>query len=103
MTRAARLCIFWGTLAGAFILLWVSVAFQWPLTAWIVGGLYALIAVLLVIRFVRRPRDLGNPQTRHPAASDAYSDLYLGRTSPTFFSKDVASTVQIGEPPRHDG
>lgn len=81
----------------SFVLLWASIAFGWPIAHWIVLIGYALLAVGVLVRLIR-----GRPP-RHTAselsASDAYSDLQLGRSPITHYPRDEASTSQIGDPP----
>lgn len=81
-----------------FLLLWASVAFSWPILQWIVLIGYALLVIGVAAGLIRRRR-----QPRHAAselsASDAYSDLQLGRSPITHFPRDEASTSQIGDPP----
>jgi amino acid transporter len=81
-----------------FLLLWASVAFGWPTAQWIVLIGYALLAIGALAGLIRRRR-----QPRHTpselSASDAYSDLQLGRSPITHYPRDEASTSQIGDPP----
>ena len=81
-----------------FLLLWASVAFNWPAAQWIVLIGYVLLAILITIGFIRRRR-----RPRHAAselsASYAYSDIQLGRSPITHYPRDEASTSQIGDPP----
>lgn len=80
-----------------FLLFWASIAFNWPAAQLIVPGGYVLLAIGFVVGLIRRR------QPRHAvaelSASDAYSDLQLGRRPPTHFPRDEASTSQIGDPP----
>lgn len=81
-----------------FLLLWASIAFDWPAAQWIVLIGYALFAILIIIGLVlrrRQPRDAASELS----ASDAYSDIQLGRNPITHYLRDEPSASQIGDPP----
>lgn len=81
-----------------FLLLWASVAFNWSAVQWIVLIGYALLALGAAVGLVRRRRQPPNAAPEL-SASDAYSDLQLGRSPITHYPRDEASTSQIGDPP----
>lgn len=81
-----------------FLLLWASVAFGWPAAQWIVLIGYALLAIGILVGLIRRRQPRHTPSEL--SASDAYSDLQLGRSPITHYPRDEASTSQIGDPPR---
>ena len=59
---------------------------------------YALFAILIIIGLVlrrRQPRDAASELS----ASDAYSDIQLGRNPITHYLRDEPSASQIGDPP----
>jgi len=81
-----------------FLLLWASIAFDWPAAQWIVLIGYVLIAIAITIGLIRRkrqPRDAASELS----ASDAYSDIQLGRSPITHYPRDEAGSSQIGDPP----
>lgn len=81
-----------------FVLLWASIAFDWPIAQWIVLIGYALLGVGVAVGLVRRRRQPRSTASEL-SASDAYSDLELGRSPSTHYPRDEASTSQIGDPP----
>jgi hypothetical protein len=81
-----------------FVVLWVSIALDWPIARWIVLLGYALLAVGVAFGLLRRGRQPRNSASEL-SASDAYSDLQLGRGPITHYPRDEASTLQIGDPP----
>lgn len=96
-----RLVIRWTLIAMAvlgFVVLWASIAFDWPTAQWIVLTGYALLGAGVAVGLVwrrRQPRSTASALS----ASDAYSDLELGRSPITHYPRDEASTSQIGYPP----
>ena len=86
-------------LVVGFVLLWASTAFQWPAVQWMTVALYAALFLAIIYRLVRRSRRASRPISTTPTASDAYSDIYLGRKPPTFPDHDPSGSSQIGDPP----
>lgn len=83
-----------------FVVLWASIAFDWPIARWIVLIGYALLVVGVAVGLFRRRRKTSNTASEL-SASDAYSDLQLGRAPMTLYPRDEASSSQIGDPPPH--
>lgn len=81
-------------LVGGFALYWASLAFEWdtPLWALPVGAVVVLTAVSL-LSTRRRPRTRRDEDLY---ASDAYSDISLGRRRPRHPHHDTKPNAQFG-------
>lgn len=81
-----------------FLLLWASIAFDWPAARWIVLIGHVSLAIAITVGLIRRRRQ-PRAADSELSASDAYSDIQLGRSPITHYPRDEASTSQIGDPP----
>lgn len=81
-------------LVGGFALYWASLAFEWdtPIWALAVGVVTALIAISLLSTRRRPPPRRGEDLY----ASDAYSDISLGRERPRHPHHDTKPNAQFG-------
>lgn len=84
-------------LAGGGFLAWVlAVALEWPLVAWFAYGAWASLAVGVLLRTIRRPRDVARATVD---AGDQVQDISLGRRAPTMYPPDPAASSQYGDAP----
>lgn len=83
--------------AAAGFVAWVlAIALELPIVSWFAYALWGAIAVGMVVRALRRPREAA--QVSIEAANQA-QDIYLGRKPPTHYPIDPAANSQHGEPP----
>src|SRR6187549_2660452 len=99
MSGAAKRVLIGVVVITGFALLWASIAFQWSATRWGVLAVYAFLFFGVIVGIVRRRRPMPKSTTSHPTASDEYSDLYLGRTPPTFPESGSPSMSLVEDPP----
>lgn len=86
-----------------FLALVASRVVDSALTVWLAVIGYGLVAVAVAAGVWGRQRTPPPHASTEPSASDAYSDLELGRGSPTHYPQDVASASEIGAPPDRRG
>jgi len=103
MTRPAMRLVLGLVVTAGFCLLWASIAFQWPAMRWIAVAGYALLFVGVIVGLLRRRRRVPESTTSHPTASDAYSDVVLGRTPPTFPEPGRPTASLVEDPPGTPG
>lgn len=78
---------------GGFALYLVSIVARWPLPVWlyIVGPVVALTVISLLSFRPRRPS-----RQVELYSSDEYSDVYLGRQTPTHPHRETRAASQVG-------
>lgn len=87
-------------LIAGFAVLWASYAFGWSIGQWLVWGFWAALAIGAVIRAIA-PSHAAKSSPTELSASDAFSDIELGRRPTTHYPHDAAPMSQIGDPPDH--
>lgn len=86
--------------AATGFLAWIlAVAFELPVVSWFVYALWGAIAVGLIVRAVRSPRDAAKAPVE---AAEQVQNLYLGRKPPTMYPADPAASSQHGDAPASD-
>lgn len=85
--------------AVGFLAWVIAAALELPIVSWFVYALWGAIAVGLVARAFRRPRDAASVPIE---AADQVQNLYLGRKLPTMYPNDPAASSQYGDAPPPD-
>ena len=99
--KRAAIIVISASLAGYLgFVLW-----GWGVPVWLLAFVALVLLVVAARRGSRRrSRSRSAPPSGELHASDAYSDLQLGRMPPTHPHHDPAPTSQIDDPPRaHPG